>query len=97
MLFRSYGIIILFLCLELKIISISAIKESSRFFIEIMPIMFIPAAVGLIDSWQIIKTAWIPYTVITIVSTAVVMVISGKIVQFIIKLSKKEKGITRNK
>lgn len=92
-----YGIIILFLCLELKIISISAIKESSRFFIEIMPIMFIPAAVGLIDSWQIIKTAWIPYTVITIVSTIVVMVVSGKIVQFIIKLSKKEKGITRNK
>ena len=84
-----YGIIILFLCLELKVISVSAIKEISSFLIEIMPIMFIPAAVGLMDSWQTIKASWISYTVITIISTIVVMIVSGKVVQLIIKLSKK--------
>lgn len=83
-----YGIIILFLCLETKIISVSAIKETSSFLIEIMPVMFIPAAVGLMDSWQIIKAAWVPYAVITIVSTFAVMGVSGRAVQFMMKKGK---------
>lgn len=85
-----YGIIILFLCLELKIISVSGIKEVSSFLIEIMPIMFIPAAVGLMDSWQTIKASWISYTMITVISTFIVMIVSGKVVQLVIKLSKKK-------
>lgn len=89
-----YGIIILLLCLELKILPVSAIKETSRFLIEIMPIMFIPAAVGLMDSWQIIKTAWVPYAVITVLSTFVVMGVSGRAVQFIMKRTKGRKKIT---
>ena len=35
--------------------------------------MFIPAAVGLIDSWQDIGNAWFQYIVVTVVSTFVVM------------------------
>ena len=31
------------------------IRETSSFLIAIMPVMFIPAAVGLIDSWQDIE------------------------------------------
>ena len=89
-----YGIIILFLCLELKIISVSSVKESSSFFIEIMPVLFIPAAVGLVDSWQIIKAAWIEYAVITVISTVVVMAVSGKTVQFVMRFTKKgEKNV----
>ena len=78
-----YGIIILFLCLEMKIVSVSSIKETSSFLIEIMPVMFIPAAVGLMDSWEIIKTAWVPYAVITLLSTFIVMAAAGRAVQFI--------------
>ena len=85
-----YGIVILFLCLEFKVISVSAVKDVSSFFIEIMPIMFIPAAVGLMDSWQIIKEAWLSYVVITVLSTFVVMAVSGRAVQLVMKLTKKE-------
>ena len=85
-----YGIVILFLCLECKVISVSAIKETSCFLIEIMPIMFIPAAVGLMESWQLIKSAWISYALITIISTFVVMAVSGKTVQLVMKLMKKK-------
>ncbi|MDE6203796.1 MAG: CidA/LrgA family protein [Lachnospiraceae bacterium] len=84
-----YGIILLFLCLEWKIISVSAVKETSSFLIEIMPVMFIPAAVGLMDAWENIKTAWLSYAVITMVSTFVVMAVSGKAVQFIMNRGKK--------
>lgn len=84
-----YGIILLFLCLERKVISVSSVKEVSSFLIEIMPILFIPAAAGLIDSWPIIKTAWVSYGTITIVSTVAVMAVSGRVVQAVMGMAKK--------
>ena len=35
-----YGMVLLFLALELKILKVSDIKETSNFLIEIMPLMF---------------------------------------------------------
>ena len=39
-----YGIILLFLALETKLIKVKHIRETSSFLIAIMPVMFIPAA-----------------------------------------------------
>lgn len=86
-----YGIFILFLCLEFHIIPIHAIKETSLFLVEIMPILFIPAAVGVLDSWDIIKAQWIPYVIITLVTTLIVMVVSGHVTQAVIRLGKGKK------
>lgn len=80
-----YGIVILFICLETKIIGVSSIKETSYFLIEIMPLMFIPAAVGLIKSWDILRPSLLAYITITVISTLGVMIISGKVTQGIIK------------
>ncbi len=88
-----YGILLLFLCLEWKVIPVSAIRETSRFLIDVMPIMFIPAAAGLMDSWQIIKASWVSYGIITVVSTFAVMIISGKTVQAVIKLVKRKEPV----
>ncbi len=88
-----YGIILLFVCLERKVIAVSAVKEVSSFLIEIMPILFIPAAAGLIDSWQVIKSAWLSYTVITVVSTVAVMAVSGRVVQAVMRMGKKRERV----
>lgn len=80
-----YGIVLLFVCLELKVIKVSSIKEASVFLIEIMPLMFIPAAVKLINVWDIIKDAWIPYLVVTVLTTWVVMGVSGIVTQRVIR------------
>lgn len=85
-----YGIVLLFLCLELKVIPVSSVKEASGFLIEIMPIMFIPAAVGLIDSWLTIREALVSYAVITAVSTVAVMAVSGRAVQAVMRRAKKK-------
>lgn len=87
-----YGIIILFLCLESGLVSLASVKETSDFLIEIMPIMFVPAAVGLMDSWQIIKADLVPYAVITVITTCVVMAVSGHVVQLGIRF-----GMRRDK
>lgn len=84
-----YGIIILLLGLETKWIPLNAVEETGRFLIEIMPIMFIPAAVGLLDSWKIIKPAIIPYLVITVISTCIVILVSGRVTQSILRRRRK--------
>ena len=90
-----YGIVLLFAALELKLLPVSAVKEARAVLIEIMPVMFIPAAVGLIDSWSVVKTALVPYVVITVVTTFVVMVVSGKVVQGMTGGEKRKEGRKR--
>ncbi|SHJ53075.1 holin-like protein [Hathewaya proteolytica DSM 3090] len=80
-----YGLVIMFLCLKTNTIKLSSVRETSKFLIEIMPLMFIPAAVGLLESWNIIKPVWAPFAIITIFSTILVMAISGTVTQVIIK------------
>lgn len=86
-----YGIILLFLALETKLIKVKHIRETNSFLIAIMPVMFIPAAVGLIDSYQDIGNAWFQYIVVTVVSTFVVMGASGWITQLVIRRGKEAK------
>ena len=64
-----YGIVLLFLALELKVVKVSDIEQTSSFLIAIMPLMFLPPAVGVIESWDLIQGAWLPYVVVTVVST----------------------------
>ena len=47
-----YGIMLLFILLERKVLRIDDIREVSDFLIFIMPLLFIPSAVGLIDVWR---------------------------------------------
>ncbi len=80
-----YGIVLLFLALETKILKVSDIKETSSFLIAIMPLMFLPPAVGVIESWNILRESWFPYVVVTLISTIVVMGVSGRVTQGIIR------------
>ncbi len=85
-----YGILILFTLLETRILPLSAVKETGKFLIEIMPVMFIPAAVGLLESWNILKGSWVSYAVITVCTTFLVMIVSGHVTQALMRLGKKK-------
>ena len=87
-----YGILLLFLCLEWKLLPLKEVEDAGKFLIEIMPLMFIPAAVGLLESWNMIKPAWVPYIIITVLSTIFVMAISGRVTQAVIQRSRKKGG-----
>ena len=78
-----YGLVLMLLCLVTGILKTSQVKEAAFFLIEIMPVMFIPAAAGLIDSWKVLQPLLLPTLVITVVITIFVMVVTGKIAQMI--------------
>ena len=66
-----------------------SIRETSRFLIEIMPLMFVPAGVGLLSSWGVLKPICVPIMVIVLISTIIVMAVSGKVTQGVIRMEKK--------
>lgn len=80
-----YGMVLLLISLMTGIIKLEQVRETGTFLIEIMPIMFIPAGVGLLDSWSSLRPILIPVLVIMVVSTIFVMGISGKVTQFVIR------------
>ena len=85
-----YGLVLLFLCLETGIIKVEAVKETAKYLIEIMPLLFIPAGVGLLDSWGVLKPVWVRIALITVISTAVVMAAAGRVTQFVIQRQEKK-------
>ncbi len=84
-----YGIIVMMVCLCTKVIPLESVKPTGMFLVEIMPVMFVPAAVGLVKSWNIIQPGFVQYIIVTVITTVVVMVVSGLITQLFIRQSQK--------
>lgn len=80
-----YGLILMLAALCTGIIKLRQVRETAGFLIEIMPVMFIPAAVGLLESWAFLKPVWVPVILITILSTVIVMAVTGRVTQKMIQ------------
>lgn len=87
-----YGLVLMLALLMTGALKLDTVEDAGKFMIEIMPVMFIPAGVGLMESWCELKAVLVPVLVITLVSTIVVMIVSGRVTQAVIRLEKKHKG-----
>ncbi|MEE0134943.1 CidA/LrgA family protein [Blautia stercoris] len=85
-----YGLVFMLAALMTGVLKLHQVKEASAFLIEIMPVMFIPAAAGLIDSWGILQPVIVPIGIITVVTTVFVMAVTGLVTQGIIRKGKKK-------
>ena len=85
-----YGFAILLAGLISGVIHLDHVYEAGNFLIEIMPVMFIPAGVGLLESWNVLAPIFGPVLVITLVSTVIVLAISGCVTQVVIRKDKKK-------
>lgn len=86
-----YGLVLMFVLLETKVLKVEAVQDAGKFLIEIMPMMFIPAAVELIDAWNVLQPILLQVAVITVVSTVGVMAVSGRVTQMVIRIERKWK------
>ena len=85
-----YGMVILLVGLLTGWIALDAVKDVGKFLIEIMPVMFIPAGVGLMSSWGILKPLILPVSIITVVTIVTVMAATGKVSQWVIRKGKSD-------
>ncbi len=86
-----YGMIILFIALVCGGLKLSSVKDTGKFLIDIMPLLFIPATVGLIDAWSAMQEFVVAIIVISLISTVAVAAASGRITQYIINRKTKDK------
>ena len=85
-----YGLLLMLFCLYTRVIKLSQVKVVADFLIDIMPLMFIPAAVGLITVWADLRKIAVPVVTIIIVTTILVMVCTGRVSQKIINCRRKK-------
>ena len=89
-----YGLVLMLAALITGILKLGQVRETATFLIEIMPVMFIPAGVGLMESWSSLQPVWLPVILITIVTTVLVMAVTGKVTQAMIGKEKKNGRIS---
>lgn len=90
-----YGMLLLFLCLQTGIIRLSQIEETADFFLAAMPVFFISPSVSLMESIGVIQGNIVGILVICLVSTAVVMAVTGLVSQAVIRHGRKKGGDSR--
>ena len=79
-----YGLFLMLIALCTGVIKLSDVKETANFLLDTMSIMFVPATVGLIEHVDLLKAVIIPFSIIVVISTVIVMAVTGKVTQLLI-------------
>ena len=87
-----YGLVIMVVLLMTKIVKLEMIEETADFLISMMGIFFVPSSVGLMTSFGVIQGNVIQLLVMCAVSTVIVMIVTGTVAQFVIKLTGRKEG-----
>lgn len=80
-----YGLVLMFLLLRTGAVKLPQVRETADFLIEVMPPMFIPAAVGLLEAWSTLRPILLPVLLIVVVAAVLTIGVSGRVAQFVLR------------
>lgn len=80
-----YGMVLLFLALSLGLVKLEAVKETGKYLVSIMSVLFVCPAVGLLSCWELLRDNLVPILVITAVSFLATFAVSGWVTQHFVK------------
>lgn len=75
------GMLLLTALLQMGWVKVETVRPISRFLVSNMAFFFVPPGVALMLYFDLIAAEWLPITVATVVSTAVVLVVTGVVHQ----------------
>lgn len=78
-----YGMILMLALLATGAVKLEKVKRAGGYLLEIMPVMFIPAAVGLLEIITDMKGALLPIAGVIVLTTIIVMAATGRTAQWI--------------
>ena len=87
-----YGLILMFLGLVTHIIPLHAVEDTADFLVDNMSVMFIPATVGIISCVEELKKMAVPLLAACLVTTVLIMAVTGRTAQFVIRHFGKKKA-----
>lgn len=80
-----YGMVLLFLALQLKIVKLEWVKDTGGLLVGIMSVMFVCPAVGILMCWDIVSENLLAIAAVIAVSFVLTFFVSGKVTQLILK------------
>jgi holin-like protein len=83
------GMLILFFCLLAGVIKLETISRISDFLLENLSFFFLPAGVSLITCSGVLEGKWTEVLGVSIISTVIILAVTGLTVEFIKKLIQK--------
>lgn len=87
-----YGLVLLLLALNFQLIKLEDVKEVGTYLTGIFPLLFVPAAAGVMELWAEMGSMLLPIVIAIIPVTVLVLITSGHTTQALTrrKQSKKE-------
>ena len=85
-----YGLVLMLIALCTGLLKPDHIADTANFLVGIMPLLFVAPAAKLMAYWGIIKENWLPIILITVLSTVVVVAVSGLVTKWLRKGGKQD-------
>ena len=83
--FPIYGIVLMLTALLTGMLKPEQVKESSAFLISVMPLLFVPPAVRILEYWGVVGPNLAAIVVISVSTTFLVFAVSGLVTQYVMK------------
>lgn len=87
-----YGLILLFLLLKTGILPLEKIEDLGNLLLELMPLLLVPASVSFVTALDTIQAMLLPVLIMGLVGTLLVMILTGRIAQAVIRRRKGDEG-----
>lgn len=84
-----YGLLIMLFCLCTHLIPLEKVENVADFFVDIMALLFAPATVAIMASVDALKEMIVPVCIITPVTTVLIMAVTGRVAQHILRRNRK--------
>ena len=86
------AMIILFILLAAGVIKVVHIRQKAEFMLKNMAFFFIPAGVGIMEYFDVLKSCIVPFIVICVVSTILTFAATAGTVALIMRLQHRYRG-----
>ena len=85
-----YGLVLRLAALNFKLVKLEDVKEVGTYLTGIFPLLFVPAAAGVMELWAEMGAMLVPILISIVPVTVLVMVSAGKTTQAMTGRKKKE-------
>ena len=80
-----YGLVLLLIALGTGLLKTGQVKEASHFLISVMPVLYVPACVRILEYWGVIAQNVTAIVTVTVTSTFLVFAVSALVTNRLLK------------
>ena len=84
-----WGLVLMLALLILRVVKPEQIRTTAEYLVSVMPLLFVPPTVGLMQSWGLLRENLLPFAIAITLITAIVMAVTGLVVQRVEKGARK--------